>query len=66
MKNISVDNGIHFCTVEEALEKHSMDVIVNYMDDEIRETVASELAPCTDEEFVTRYLELANEDLIIG
>lgn len=28
------------------------------MDDEIRERVAFELAPCTNEEFLKRYLEL--------
>lgn len=29
------------------------------MDDDIRERVAFELAPCTNEEFLKRYLELA-------
>ena len=35
--------------------------IVNMMDDEIREQVHMELAPCTDEEFLKRYLELDPE-----
>lgn len=35
-----------------------MDTIASYMDDEIRETVHFELAPCTPEEFLLRYLEL--------
>lgn len=32
--------------------------IVNLMDDDIRERVAFELAPCTEEAFLKRYLEL--------
>lgn len=36
----------------------NMDVIANYMDDEIREQVHGEIAPCTDEEFLKRYVEL--------
>ena len=35
-----------------------LDVAVNYMDDDLREQVHQELAPCTDEEFMTRYREL--------
>jgi hypothetical protein len=35
------------------------EAIVNMMDDETRERVAFELAPCTNEEFLKRYLELA-------
>ena len=35
------------------------EAIVNMMDDDIRERVAFELAPCTNEEFLNRYLELA-------
>lgn len=35
-----------------------MNTIATYMDDDIRETVHHELAPCTHEEFLKRYLEL--------
>ena len=35
-----------------------MDIIENYMDDDIREKVHYELAPCTSEEFLKRYIEL--------
>lgn len=31
---------------------------VSLMDDELREQVHAELAPCTDEEFLERYQEL--------
>ncbi len=34
------------------------EAITNLMDDELRELVAFELAPCTNEEFLKRYLEL--------
>lgn len=34
------------------------EAIVNMMDDDIRERVAYELAPCTKEEFLKRYMEL--------
>ena len=37
------------------------DACVNLMDDEIRELVHAELAPCTDQEFVDRYCELHSE-----
>jgi len=38
-----------------------MDALVNYMDDDIREKVHQELAPCTHEEFILRYIELDPE-----
>lgn len=66
MKRISVDNGMRFVTSEEALNKFGIDTIALYMDDSRREKVHAELAPCTDVEFLTRYLELSNDDLIIG
>lgn len=33
------------------------DAVVNMMDDEIREELHNELAPCTDQEFVDAYIE---------
>lgn len=35
-----------------------LSVIAMYMDDDIREKVHNELAPCTAYEFLTRYCEL--------
>lgn len=66
MKKISVNNGLTFVSPAEALEKMPFDVIINYMDDDIREQVHRELSPCTEEEFLSRYLELAHDDLIVG
>jgi hypothetical protein len=66
MARISIDNGHSYATPEEALRAHSMEAIANYMDDDTREAVHAEIAPCTDAEFLARYLDLAAEDLIIG
>lgn len=66
MAQISIDNGHSYTTPEDALQAHSMETIVNYMDDDTRETVHNEIAPCTDIEFLTHYLEIAANDLIIG
>lgn len=46
---------------EYELEQDLMDVIATYMDDQIREQVHGELAPCKPEEFLKRYCELDTE-----
>ena len=38
------------------LDQSTLDAIAIYMDDDIRETVHAELAPCTPDEFLTRYV----------
>ena len=38
-----------------------MDEIASYMDDDIREQVHFELAPCSNSEFLERYVELDPE-----
>ena len=38
------------------LQDASMETITAYMDDDIREAVHRDLAPCSDEEFLTEYL----------
>lgn len=47
------------------IESYEWDAIASYMDDEKREQVHNELAPCTEEEFLRRYLEL-DEDFQAG
>ena len=37
------------------------DLFTHYMDDDIRERVAWELAPCTEQEFIDRYVEVHYE-----
>lgn len=71
MKNmISLDNGRTWITAEEAMdeinERNLWDVIVNMMDDDIREAVNADLAPCTDEEFLVDYLRRSDDGLVIG
>lgn len=46
-----------------AITQELMDTIATYMDDEIREQVHAEIAPCEPEEFLRRYLELDPEFL---
>lgn len=41
--------------------QEQMDAIVVLMDDEIRERIHRELAPCTPEAFLKRYCELVPE-----
>ena len=71
MKNmISLDNGRTYLTAEEAMpeiiENNLWNVIVNMMDDEVREDVHADLAPCTELEFLAEYLRRAEEGLVIG
>ena len=78
-KEISLDNGRSYMNAAECIEelqKRSEEYevpfaklwqdIADRMDDEIREAVHAELAPCTEEEFLERYLELSPDDFIIG
>lgn len=39
------------------INNNLMDVIATYMDDDIREGVHCDLAPCTAEEFLTEYIK---------
>ncbi|HIR04239.1 MAG TPA: hypothetical protein IAD34_09285 [Candidatus Scatovicinus merdipullorum] len=66
MKEISIDDGTHFCDPEEAIKEMDWDVIVQFMADETREQVHAEIAPCANLDFLKRYLEIATDDLIIG
>ena len=70
MKEISLDNGRNYMTAEEAIdeimENNLWEQVILLMDDDTREAVHREIAPCTELEFLARYLELAPYDLIIG
>jgi len=68
MRQISLDNGCTFLTAKEAVKSdgYNFETILNLMDNDTREKVHSELAPCGEDEFLARYLELATDDLIIG
>ena len=47
-------------------ERGLWDAVIANMDDDIREAVHRNLAPCTEAEFLAAYLEMATDDLIIG
>lgn len=66
MANISINNGRDYCTASEALDALGMDILVQYMDDDTREAVHADIAPCTDLEFLSEYLRRASDDIIIG
>lgn len=66
MARISIDNGATWTTAEHALQTVSLDQLVLYMDDDTREAVHADPAPCTDLEFLTAYLDHSLNDLIIG
>ena len=44
-------------TAKEIIENNLYEAAVNLMDDELRESIHAEIAPCTDEEFLTRYMD---------
>ena len=66
MKQISIDNGNSWITPQEAIKGMRWEVIAHYMEDEAREAVHADLAPCSRLDFLIRYLEIADHDLIIG
>ena len=45
-------------TAKEIIEMGMYEVAVNLMDNEIREQIHAEMAPCSNEEFLARYIEL--------
>lgn len=49
------------CRYNIRIEDHIMKALANFMDDDKRESVHAELAPCSHEEFLRRYLELDPE-----
>jgi len=48
-------------TAKEIIAGGLYDVAVALMDDELREQVHADLAPCTELEFLERYMELHRE-----
>lgn len=70
MKQISLDNGRSYIDVSEAMteimDRNLWETVVNLMDDAVREAVADDMAPCSEEAFLREYLKRANDDLIVG
>lgn len=44
----------------------SFEAISNMMDDDLREAVHFDLAPCSEAEFLAEYLRRSDADLIVG
>lgn len=69
MKKISLNNGNTYLTVKDAMiqinQQNLWDAVVNMMDDDTREKVHCEFAPCTEEEFLNAYLSISDHDLIL-
>ena len=69
---LSIDNGNTFMSVYELPDGNfpkcgvSWDAVAALMDDDTREEVHRDIAPCTEMEFLKEYLKRAKEDLIIG
>lgn len=63
---IYINNGKTEVSVREAIEMVGLDQIALYMDDDIREQIHRELAPCTEEEFLAAYMQASPVDIIIG
>nr|DAN98733.1 MAG TPA: hypothetical protein [Caudoviricetes sp.] len=67
---ISLNNGRSYMDASEAMTQimanDLWETVVNLMDDGIREAVADDMAPCSEEEFLTEYLKRADDDLVVG
>lgn len=69
---LSIDNGCTFMQVYELPDGDfpkcgvSWETVVTMMNDDLREEVHRNIAPCTEMEFLKEYLKRAKEDLIIG
>ena len=70
MKRISLNNGCSYMDASEAMleitERNLWEAVVAIMDDDVREAVAGDMAPCSEEAFLREYLKRANDDLVVG
>lgn len=70
MAQISLDNGHSYMDAHDAAPiidtLRLWDAIAEIMDDDLREKIHMEHAPCTSEEFLAAYLAESGENLIIG
>ena len=70
MTQISLDNGHTYLDAQEAApiidSMRLWDAVWEIMDDDLREKIHMEHAPCSNEEFLVAYLAESEENLIIG
>lgn len=57
--------GGHEVNPETAIAEYGMDTLVAMMDDDLREAVHMDMAPCSDAEFLAEYLRRSTDDLCI-
>lgn len=65
LKGTTLRKEIKMTVYGRRINDDDMNMIASYMDDEIREALHSELAPCTHEEFIAAYLERDPEFIAI-
>lgn len=67
---ISLDNGNSYMDAREAMAeimaRNLWEAVVTLMDADVREAVAADMAPCSEEEFLVEYLKRADDDLVLG
>lgn len=67
---ISLNNGYTYMDAREAMpeimERNLWEAVVNVMDNDVREAVADDMAPCSKEEFLVEYLKRADTNLVLG
>jgi hypothetical protein len=72
MARISIDNGNSYidhnevAELREAIDYVGWDVIVEVMDDDVRERCHMESDATDEPEWLADYLRMADEDLVIG
>lgn len=57
MTDERIENSRFYDEAKEIIDNGNYDAAVNLMDDDIREELHRELAPCTDIEFLVAYFE---------
>lgn len=70
MKHISLDNAHTYLSADDAMpeiiKRNLWGLVVSQMDDDIRESVHNDIAPCTEAEFLREYLIRADSNIVIG
>lgn len=66
MKRISIDGGKTFVTVEEALSRVEFDEVIRKCNMDTMNRASQEVGPASIFDCLRRYLEIADEDLILG
>lgn len=63
---ISIDGGLSWTTPEKAIGKTRWEEITTAMDSRFRRIIEKESTPCSELEYLTKYLEIAIDDIIVS